>query len=185
MKAYFVLPRIEQWHGADPDPRADLYAVGRVALEMLTGVRPSSDPAATDLDALRTGDPSRGSLLDLVARATATDVGARPASATEMRRALATSGLLALEAEPHDTVSVPDRFGACRAGPAARAARGDGRRHAGDRHPRPRTVPDARDAWPRDPPRSGSTGRRPVLGTLLVLAGLVGLVVAIVLVVGA
>ena len=42
----------EQWHGADPDPRQDIYAVGLVGLEMLTGIRPEVERAPIDLDAL-------------------------------------------------------------------------------------------------------------------------------------
>lgn len=156
----------EQWLGADPDPRADLYAVGRVALEMLTGQRPSRDPAATDLAALRTGDTARDAVLDLVAHATAAAVADRPASAGAMRAAIRDAGLLAVPVEPGDTVSVPDRFG-----PYAPA------------HP---TVPPApmTRAFSTTPDLRVPAGSR-TWGWVLLVAGVVGLAVATLLVMGA
>lgn len=69
----------EQWMGADPDPRSDLYAVGRVAYEMLTGTRPVGEEGVSpDLDAARTGDPHHDALLDVVAIATAERIEDRP-----------------------------------------------------------------------------------------------------------
>ena len=97
----------EQWYGADPHPSADLYAVGRVALEMLLGRRLTEhdDPAALAAGA---SGPMRA-LLDLVVHATREDPAARPASATAMRETLAP--LVALPPPPDEpAVEVPDRF---------------------------------------------------------------------------
>ena len=46
----------EQWRGADPDERADIYSVGRVGIQMLTGLRPPAEDTDVDLSAQRTGD---------------------------------------------------------------------------------------------------------------------------------
>jgi serine/threonine protein kinase len=176
----------EQWHGGDPDPRSDLYAVGRVVLEMLLGRRITDDdqPATVGLGAAASGTAG-DRLVALVAHATRADPDDRPATATQMRTALA--DLVSLPPAPGEpVVTVPDRF------PAA-------------------TVPDLP---PPPPPRYGATAAtapttaptaaqtaaqtaaptiafhpggqsstavaRPsvVPGLLLVLFGLVGLVVA-------
>ncbi|MFB9315680.1 serine/threonine-protein kinase [Nocardioides plantarum] len=162
----------EQWHGGDPDPRSDLYAVGRVVLEMLLGRRLTDDdqPATVRIGS----DPSATAtrrLVELVAHATQVDPADRPATATQMRAALA--DLVALPPPPGEpVVDVPDRF------PAA-------------------TVPDLP---PPPPPRHGlaptaaptiafqpggqtSTATAAVRpsalpGALLLLVGLVGLVLA-------
>ncbi|GAA5155691.1 hypothetical protein GCM10023340_41590 [Nocardioides marinquilinus] len=171
----------EQWHGADPDPRADLFSVGRVALEMLTGERP---PASTepDLDALRTGERERDALLDLVAAATPADVQRRPESASALRRMLTASGLLDLT-QAHDEPTVPDRFSAA---PTAGLVRPG---------PPPSTPPPSAPPAPPmtrvntgEGPRPAPTprGGRPsaVPGVLLLLVGLVALVVAAFLLLG-
>ncbi|WP_237706590.1 serine/threonine-protein kinase [Kribbella flavida] len=75
----------EQLAGADPDPRQDLYTVGAVAAELLTGVRPTSTGALPALD---------GPLANLIHRLTAADPDARPAAAEEAGRLLAESGAL-------------------------------------------------------------------------------------------
>ncbi|SEC03241.1 Serine/threonine protein kinase [Nocardioides exalbidus] len=55
----------EQAHGALPEPSQDLYAVGRVALEMVTGLRPSrqhdvpSHPLRPLVDRLLVADPAQ------------------------------------------------------------------------------------------------------------------------------
>ncbi|KRF15391.1 hypothetical protein ASG90_11835 [Nocardioides sp. Soil797] len=100
----------EQWRGADPDFRSDLYSVGRVGLEMLTGTRPSSDSPAPDLDALRSDDPSRNALLDLLGRATDEDPQRRPESAASMRADLTALRLDVLPPQPGETIVVRDLF---------------------------------------------------------------------------
>ena len=102
----------EQVAGADPAPSADIYALGMVTLEMLTGRRPTADPSAADAApaSLRTGDPARDLVVDLIATATAYDPAARP-TATEMRRHGALRALLALPHDPHDRIEVVDEYG--------------------------------------------------------------------------
>ncbi|MEU4289421.1 protein kinase [Kribbella sp. NPDC026596] len=75
----------EQLAGADPDPRQDLYAVGAVAVELLTGERPGSDGKLPAVD---------GPLGEFIHRSTATDPSDRPESAHEAGRLLAASGVL-------------------------------------------------------------------------------------------
>ena len=184
----------EQWRGADPDPRADLYAVGRVALEMLTGEPPRHEPPDVDLDALRTGDPARDAVLDLIRHATAAAVRDRPASATEMRGALAASGLLSLPPAPDDTVSVPDRVAhlstvvpraAPGAAPGARGLPAPPLTLPGSpgtaRSASQRTIAFRADAEPGRPGRGGGS----TWAWMLLLIGVVGLAVAVFLVVGA
>lgn len=100
----------EQWRGADPDFRSDLYSVGRVGLEMLTGVRPSSDSPADDIGALRTDDPSRNALVDLLCRATDEDPQRRPATAAGMRAELASLQLDSLPPGPGEHIVIRDEF---------------------------------------------------------------------------
>jgi serine/threonine protein kinase len=90
----------EQANGADVDGRADLYAVGCVMFELLTGRLPFEGPGAvTILDQKRKGSPmkpteiapSRGipeAVSDVVLKALARHPGARFQSATEMRKAI-------------------------------------------------------------------------------------------------
>ncbi|MFS3129885.1 serine/threonine-protein kinase [Nocardioides sp. Bht2] len=101
----------EQWHGADPDPRADLYAVAAVAIEMLTGQRPPAEPAPPQPAAQATDTPE-AQLIELLRPALAAAPADRPATAGELRAALATSGLLNLPPEPGEAIAVTDRFGA-------------------------------------------------------------------------
>ena len=155
----------EQWRGADPHPAADLYAVGRVALEMLLGRRLTDDDTAEEQ---LTGDGStRDRLVRLVVHATQDDPADRPADAGAMRAALA--DLVRLPPTPDErVVRVPDRF------PATTV---------------PETAPSAatRSFAAAAPTIAGplpatSTGAvalpSAVPGLLLVLVGLVGLVVA-------
>ncbi len=103
----------EQWVGADPDPRSDLYAVGRVGYEMLTGIRPVGEEGVVpDLDAARTGDRHHDAVLDVVALATTERIEDRPASATALREALRERGLLDLPPGPDERIVVPDRYAA-------------------------------------------------------------------------
>ncbi|MFC6162141.1 serine/threonine-protein kinase [Kribbella jiaozuonensis] len=73
----------EQLAGADPDPRQDLYAVGAVAAELLTGERPGTDSSLPDLD---------GPLGEFVRRLTAKNPADRPESAASAGRLLAATG---------------------------------------------------------------------------------------------
>ncbi|WP_277875133.1 serine/threonine-protein kinase [Kribbella antiqua] len=75
----------EQLAGADPDPRQDLYTVGAVAAELLTGERPGADGKLPHVD---------GPLADFIHRSTATDPSHRPESAHTAARLLAASGAL-------------------------------------------------------------------------------------------
>lgn len=99
----------EQLHGGDPDPRSDLYAAGIVAVEMLTGTRPATGQPV-DVDTLRTADPSRNALLDVVATALHPDPAQRVQSAAEMRSALAALGLDNMPPAPGESISLDDRF---------------------------------------------------------------------------
>ena len=63
----------EQWRGADPDERADIYSVGRVGIQMLTGLRPPAEDTDVDLSAQRNGDTGHDALLDLFDRAVSRD----------------------------------------------------------------------------------------------------------------
>ncbi|MEP9381880.1 serine/threonine-protein kinase [Nocardioides sp. KR10-350] len=67
----------EQAAGAPPDPSHDLYAAGRVAIQLLTGVPPL----------LQRGVPE-GPLAPLLASLTATDPADRPRSAADAQRRL-------------------------------------------------------------------------------------------------
>ncbi|HET6987106.1 MAG TPA: serine/threonine-protein kinase [Kribbella sp.] len=75
----------EQLAGADPDPRQDLYSVGAVAAELLTGERPGPDGKLPLVD---------GPLGEFIHRSTATDPADRPESAHAAGRLLARSGAL-------------------------------------------------------------------------------------------
>jgi serine/threonine-protein kinase len=75
----------EQLAGADPDPRQDLYAVGAVAAELLTGERPGADGKLPAVD---------GPLSDFIRRCTAADPSNRPDSAAAAGRLLSSTGVL-------------------------------------------------------------------------------------------
>lgn len=100
----------EQWYGADPDPRADLYAAATVALEMLTGQRPVASPDPVELPSRDDVPADAAGLLDLLGTALRKEPADRPASATEMRGALAALRLTSLPPAPGEAVQVPDRF---------------------------------------------------------------------------
>ncbi|MDO9456226.1 serine/threonine-protein kinase [Nocardioides sp.] len=164
----------EQWVGADPDPTADVFAVGRVALEMLIGQRPADE----DLKAHRTGEHARDLLLTVVEHATRNDPADRPADASAMRAQLAATGLLTLPPTPGEAVVVPDRFGTAEA-----VTMGDLPPTTGPTHA---TAPLARSSTVAFGTGLAPAGRRPsaLPGLLLLLAGIVGLAVATWLLVG-
>jgi serine/threonine protein kinase len=125
----------EQLAGADPDPRQDLYAVGAVAVELLTGERPGADGKLPMVD---------GPLGEFIRRCSATDPADRPESANDVGRLLAASGVLppagtAPWAEDPDSPEVfdqlpplPDSWSP--AGPALRTQQpGPDTQHAGPR----------------------------------------------------
>lgn len=161
----------EQWHGADPDPTADVYSVGRVALEMLLGRRPADE----DLDTLRTGEPARDRILGIIAHATRPQVAERPADAAAMRAELAATGLLTLPPTPGDEVVVPDRFGpALSITPDAALTMAAAPSRTAVLTPTPAPGPG----------HAGPRRRSAVPGLVLLVGGLVGLAVSAWLIVG-
>lgn len=82
----------ERLAGADPDPRADLYAAGVVGAEMLTGVRPAADGWIGLADRRPAGQPDP--LWALLERLAAPDPADRPASVRQARAELAATGLV-------------------------------------------------------------------------------------------
>ncbi|WP_183095446.1 serine/threonine-protein kinase [Nocardioides stalactiti] len=99
----------EQAGGADPDPSADIYAVGMVVLEMLTATKPPREPAPVDAAVLRTGDPARDAVVALIEAMTPWEAGARPTAAA-VRAHPALRFLLDLPPDPADPITVTDVF---------------------------------------------------------------------------
>jgi len=181
----------EQARGAEPDPRADLYATGIVGLEMLTGRRPRADDVL-DLDALRTDDPARNQLLDLLATATATDPEKRAPSAARLRADLEALGLTSLPPEPDEAVIVADQFAehapvSTAPQPATEPA-GAGRTLSGapTRVDRP-SAPDGSTMVQHGPPGAGfgvparTPARSALPGVLLLVVGLLSLLASLLL----
>jgi eukaryotic-like serine/threonine-protein kinase len=78
----------EAWRAADPEPRQDLFSVGLMCAELLTGTRPTTDPQHFD----DLGTPPRGvhpGLWRLLRRLSAVDPSTRPPSAVAARELLA------------------------------------------------------------------------------------------------
>lgn len=99
----------EQWQGADPDPRQDLYALGLVGLEMLTGQRPPTDGGRPALPE-PTGDAAHDGLVEVLGRATHEETTGRPDSAAQLRQELAALQLTSIPPAPDEEVSVRDHF---------------------------------------------------------------------------
>ena len=98
----------EQLAGADPDPAQDVYAVGVVLSQMLTGTAPSP---TGELPPLPRGDATARAVAALVDTMTAPDPRRRPATAVEALAALdALPGAhdLSLGADAGDPVEIFD-----------------------------------------------------------------------------
>lgn len=93
----YLAPECRQ-PGWDPDPRADLYAVGRCAVEMLTGVRPheggSAGPGGAAVPRLPDGAEASEALGEVIRGLTEFDPARRTATAGQARADLAATGLL-------------------------------------------------------------------------------------------
>ena len=181
----------EQWHGADPDPRQDVYAVGLVGLEMLTGIRPEVQRAPIDLDALPEPRALARELVAVLEQAANLDPAARHSSATELRRDLARLDLVNQTMATDDDIEVFDHFAASARAPAERTP---------TRRGLPYTAPGPTDRFaaataigtaPPTGVQPASTnlpdgrGRRLwVPGLILVILGLVSLVLAVVVALG-
>jgi serine/threonine-protein kinase len=97
----------EAARGADPDPRQDLYSVGLVAWELLTGERPPVDAPTSrlDIEAIRSS-----SLSALIERLTQLDPQQRFGTATEARRALHATQPTDADREGADDIEVFDQL---------------------------------------------------------------------------
>ena len=78
----------EQLRGHDPDPRSDLYAVGMMGIQLLTGHKPRAHVRTDALDLPPRPDDVPDSLWHTVVRLADPDIDRRPASAREALAAL-------------------------------------------------------------------------------------------------
>ncbi|CAM3451469.1 serine/threonine-protein kinase [Nocardioides dubius] len=164
----------EQWHGADPDPRADLYSVAAVAVEMVTGSRPPAVPEPPPLGTPETGSP-QARFLELLRPALGTPAE-RPPSAAQLRADLAASGLLDLPAEPGESIRIGDRYGSTLDEPTQVPGVGATRLD-----PAASTRLDRRGTAPLVAAGPGSSRQSPLPGLLLILVGLLALAGAVLL----
>jgi serine/threonine-protein kinase len=136
----------ERLAGADPHPTADLYAVGVVAAEMLTGERPGAGgrDGLDDLDGRRPADQP-DQLWALLERLAAPDPVERPASVEQARAELAATGLIPPPGEvPDDGGAAIEVFDHLPALPEDWQAPSTGRT-------RPPAVPGREPPTPEDP----------------------------------
>lgn len=157
----------EALRGADPDPRQDLYSVGVVAVELLTGRRPTSPPAPAPPGV------SSGPLGPFVRRLTAVDPDQRFASAAEALTELRAQRLLPERADDSAEVEVFDQLpplppGWGGAGPVAVAAA--------------RATTTGSPPGIRDQAGPTSRSRLPALALVLTILGVVCLVLGLMLV---
>ncbi len=172
----------EQQLGADPDPTADIYALGMVIVEMLTATKPPRETVPVESMGLRTGEPARDAVVDLIATASAYDPAARP-SATELRTHPGLQLLLELPPDPADPITVTDVFP-----PMPERGEGGTEPRATTSYPPPTAAPTMPPPPPPPPPRTQeetihqplpAPARAGVLAPLLLLVvGGLGLVVS-------
>ncbi len=99
----------EQRMGADPAPGADIYALGMVTLQLLTGERPPTEPGPIELGAARARGPHHEAVAQLVEAMTQEAATDRPTAAA-LRAHPALRALLALPADPAEGIEIPDEF---------------------------------------------------------------------------
>ncbi len=172
----------EQWRGADPDERADLYAVGRVGIQMLTGLRPPAEDTDVDLTSQRTGDRAHDALLELLGRAVSRDPSDRPESAAGMRAELRALDLTSLPPEPGESIVVADAFGdlATVGGPTPATSSMTATVGATG-HPAGHPGTSPLDATRVQHGASATTRRSPMPGLALLAVGLLSIIAALVL----
>lgn len=167
----YVAP--EQARGSSPDPRGDLYALGCVLVEALTGTPPFTrdTPAAVLAGHLHDPPPVPSASVpavptevdDLVASLLAKDPDARPASAHELLTALDRVEVVARDGPTTPVAAAPAP--AAGAGPPATSRLGDGPdgpSASGGPDDETRRHQDAAGEPPTAPPPAGPT--TPVVG---------------------